>query len=50
MQEIASSLLKEKLVEEYDLSYDHIYFFYELFTGFGFETICNMLRDDGSAH
>ncbi|CDW87003.1 UNKNOWN [Stylonychia lemnae] len=40
--------LKHRLLAECDFMYEHIYVFFDFMTSFGFEVVCNLLRDDGN--
>lgn len=40
--------LRDRLEVECPFNYDHLYVFLEFNTSFGFEVICNLLRDDGN--
>eukprot|EP00347_Sterkiella_histriomuscorum_P005825 403355127 len=48
IQEGEQEYIRNRLLNECDYAYEHIYVFTEFMTSFGFEIVGNLLREDGS--
>lgn len=49
VQEDEEHKIKTRLLEECDFMYEHVFVLIEFLTAYGFEVICNLLRDDGDS-